>query len=158
MIKDLLIIAVSAALLNNVVLSQFLGLCSFIGVSTNTKTAAGMGGAVCFVITIASAVASLLYDYVLAPLGLDYMKTIVFILVIAALVLGTLSLLMLRGAILRMEQKTEELRQQAAVLEQENEKLEKSISQLGTVQSVTELAEQLLGLVDPNTVIFSPEG
>lgn len=80
------------------------------------------------------------------------------IVVIAALVLGTLSLLMLRGAILRMEQKTEELRQQAAVLEQENEKLEKSISQLGTVQSVTELAEQLLGLVDPNTVIFSPEG
>ena len=80
------------------------------------------------------------------------------IVVIAALVLGTLSLLMLRGAILRMEQKTEELRQQAAVLEQENEKLEKSISQLGTVQSGTELAEQLLGLVDPNTVIFSPEG
>lgn len=80
------------------------------------------------------------------------------IVVIAALVLGTLSLLMLRGAILRMEQKTEELRQQAAVLEQENKKLEKSISQLGTVQSVTELAEQLLGLVDPNTVIFSPEG
>ena len=80
------------------------------------------------------------------------------IVVIAALVLGTLSLRMLRGAILRMEQKTEELRQQAAVLEQENEKLEKSISQLGTVQSVTELAEQLLGLVDPNTVIFSPEG
>ena len=80
------------------------------------------------------------------------------IVVIAALVLGTLYLLMLRGAILHMEQKTEELRQQAAVLEQENEKLEKSISQLGTVQSVTELAEQLLGLVDPNTVIFSPEG
>ena len=80
------------------------------------------------------------------------------IVVIAALVLGTLSLLMLRGAILHMEQKTEELRQQAAVLEQENEKLEKSISQLGTVQSITELAEQLLGLVDPNTVIFSPEG
>ena len=80
------------------------------------------------------------------------------IVVIAALVLGTLSLLMLRGAILRMEQKAEELRQQAAVLEQENKKLEESISQLGTVQSVTELAEQLLGLVDPNTVIFSPEG
>ena len=80
------------------------------------------------------------------------------IVVIAALILGMLSLLMLRGAILRMEQKTEELRQQAAILEQENEKLEKSISQLGTVQSVTELAEQLLGLVDPNTVIFSPEG
>jgi cell division protein FtsB len=80
------------------------------------------------------------------------------IVVIAALVLGTLSLLMLRGAILRMEQKAEELRQQAAVLEQENKKLEESISQLGTVQSVTDLAEQLLGLVDPDTVIFSPEG
>lgn len=80
------------------------------------------------------------------------------IVVIAALVLGTLSLLMLRGAILRMEQKTEDLRQQAAVLEQENKKLEESISQLGTVQSVTDLAEQLLGLVDPDTVIFSPEG
>jgi len=80
------------------------------------------------------------------------------IIVIAALVLGTLSLLILRAAILETKQKAEELRQQAAVLEQENEKLEKSISQLGTVQSVTELAEQLLDLVDPNTVIFSPEG
>ena len=80
------------------------------------------------------------------------------IVVIAALVLGTLSLLMLRGAILRMEQEAEELRQQAAVLEQENKKLEESISHLGTVQSVTDLAEQLLGLVDPDTVIFSPEG
>ena len=86
MIKELLVIAVSAALLNNVVLSQFLGLCSFIGVSTNTKTAAGMGGAVCFVITIASAVANLLYDLILKPLKLEYLQTIVFILVIAALV------------------------------------------------------------------------
>jgi len=86
MIKELLLIAVSAALLNNVVLSQFLGLCSFIGVSTNTKTAAGMGGAVCFVITIASAVANLLYDLILKPLQLEYLQTIVFILVIAALV------------------------------------------------------------------------
>ena len=85
-IKELLLIAVSAALLNNVVLSQFLGLCSFIGVSTNTKTAAGMGGAVCFVITIASAVANLLYDLILKPLQLEYLQTIVFILVIAALV------------------------------------------------------------------------
>ena len=86
MIKELLVIAVSAAFLNNVVLSQFLGLCSFIGVSTNTKTAAGMGGAVCFVITIASAVANLLYDLILKPLKLEYLQTIVFILVIAALV------------------------------------------------------------------------
>ena len=60
MIKELIFIAISAALLNNVVLSQFLGLCSFLGVSTNTRTAAGMGSAVCFVITIASAVANLL--------------------------------------------------------------------------------------------------
>lgn len=86
MIKELLFIAITAALLNNVVLSQFLGLCSFLGVSTNTKTAAGMGGAVCFVITIASAVANLLYDGILVPFHLEYLQTIVFILVIAALV------------------------------------------------------------------------
>ena len=77
--------------------------------------------------------------------------------VIAALALGIASLLLLRGAILDLEQQAEELRQQAAILEQENKKLEKSISQLGTVQSVTELAEELLGLVDPDTVIFQPE-
>ena len=79
------------------------------------------------------------------------------IVVIAALVLGTMTLLILQAAILGTEGKTEDLRQQAAVLEQENNKLEKSISQLGTVQSVTELAEDLLGLVDPDTVIFQPE-
>ena len=79
------------------------------------------------------------------------------IVVIAALVLGTMTLLILQAAILGAEGKAEELRQQAAALEQENEKLEKSISQLGTVQSVTELAEELLGLVDPDTVIFQPE-
>jgi electron transport complex protein RnfA len=71
---------------NNVVLSQFLGICSFLGVSRQMKASASLGGAVIFVITIASAVASLLYDYVLVPLNLDYLKTIVFILVIAALV------------------------------------------------------------------------
>ena len=86
MMKELVFIAITAALLNNVVLSQFLGLCSFLGVSTNTKTAAGMGGAVCFVITIASAVANLLYDGILVPFHLEYLQTIVFILVIAALV------------------------------------------------------------------------
>jgi len=69
-----------------VVLSQFLGICSFVGVSKKVETAAGMGGAVIFVITIASVVASLIYQFVLNPLGLDYLKTIVFILVIAALV------------------------------------------------------------------------
>ncbi|MBR2799013.1 MAG: RnfABCDGE type electron transport complex subunit A [Clostridia bacterium] len=79
-------IIISGALINNVVLNQFLGICSFLGVSKQMKASASLGGAVIFVITIASAVASLLYDYVLAPLGLDYMKTIVFILVIAALV------------------------------------------------------------------------
>ena len=83
---NLLLIIISGALINNVVLSQFLGICSFLGVSTQMKASASLGGAVIFVITIASAVASLLYDYVLAPLGLDFMKTIVFILVIAALV------------------------------------------------------------------------
>lgn len=79
-------IVVSAALINNVVLSQFLGICSFLGVSRQMKASASLGGAVVFVITISSAVASLLYDYVLVPLDLDYLKTIVFILVIAALV------------------------------------------------------------------------
>ena len=84
--KDLLIIAISSALVSNVVLSQFLGICSFVGVSKKVETAAGMGGAVIFVITIASVVASLIYDWILLPLNLDYLNTIVFILVIAALV------------------------------------------------------------------------
>lgn len=83
---SLIMIVVSSALVSNVVLSQFLGICSFLGVSRQIKTSASLGGAVIFVITIASAVASLLYDYVLVPLNLDYLKTIVFILVIAALV------------------------------------------------------------------------
>ncbi|MBQ6550631.1 MAG: RnfABCDGE type electron transport complex subunit A [Lachnospiraceae bacterium] len=84
--KSLILIMVGTALVNNVVLNQFLGICSFLGVSKQMKASASLGGAVIFVITIASAVASLLYTYVLAPLGLDFMKTIVFILVIAALV------------------------------------------------------------------------
>ena len=83
---NLIVIAISACLVSNVVLSQFLGICSFLGVSTDVKTAAGMGGAVVFVITMASIVASLLYDFVLVPLDLVYLKTIVFILIIAALV------------------------------------------------------------------------
>ena len=83
---SLIMIVVSSALVSNVVLNQFLGICSFLGVSKQIKTSASLGAAVIFVITIASAVASLLYDYVLAPLNLDYLKTIVFILVIAALV------------------------------------------------------------------------
>ena len=84
--KSLILIMISGALINNVVLNQFLGICSFLGVSRQMKASASLGGAVIFVMTIASAVASLLYTYVLDPLGLDYMKTIVFILVIAALV------------------------------------------------------------------------
>lgn len=84
--RDLIILALGSALVNNVVLSQFLGLCPFLGVSKKTNTAAGMGTAVIFVITLASFVAAVIYQYVLAPLGLDYLKTIVFILVIAALV------------------------------------------------------------------------
>lgn len=84
--NSLILIIITAALINNVVLNQFLGICSFLGVSKQMKASISLGGAVIFVITIASAVASLLYDYVLAPLGLDFMKTIVFILVIAALV------------------------------------------------------------------------
>lgn len=84
--KSLILIMISGALINNVVLNQFLGICSFLGVSKQMKASASLGAAVIFVLTIASAVASLLYDLVLAPLGLDFMKTIVFILVIAALV------------------------------------------------------------------------
>lgn len=81
-----MLIAVAAALVNNVVLSQFLGLCPFIGVSKKTDTAAGMGAAVIFVIMIASAVTYGLYYALLVPFKLQYLQTIVFILVIAALV------------------------------------------------------------------------
>lgn len=84
--KELLIIAVSSALVNNVVLSQFLGICPFIGVSKKIDTSAGMGGAVVFVITIASFCTSLIYKFILVPTGFEYLQTIVFILVIAALV------------------------------------------------------------------------
>ena len=84
--KSLIMIIIAGALINNVVLNQFLGICSFLGVSKQMKASASLGVAVIFVITIASAVASLLYTFVLAPLGRDFMKTIVFILVIAALV------------------------------------------------------------------------
>ncbi|MDE5598034.1 MAG: electron transport complex subunit RsxA [Lachnospiraceae bacterium] len=86
MLKDLLIILISSSLVSNVVLSQFLGLCPFLGVSKKTNTASGMGVAVIFVITLASAVAGVIYKYVLVPLDITYLQTIVFILVIAALV------------------------------------------------------------------------
>ena len=84
--KELLLIIVSSALVNNVVLSQFLGLCPFLGVSKTTNTAAGMGGAVIFVITLSSFVTGLIYKLILVPLDLTYLQTIVFILIIAALV------------------------------------------------------------------------
>lgn len=86
MVKDLLIILIASSLVNNVVLSQFLGLCPFLGVSKKTNTATGMGVAVIFVITLASAVAGVIYQYLLVPLDITYLQTIVFILVIAALV------------------------------------------------------------------------
>ena len=91
--KELLLIAIGSAIVNNVVLSQFLGICPFLGVSKKTETAAGMGGAVVFVITISSFVTGLIYKYILANeyllskgIDLTYLQTIVFILVIAALV------------------------------------------------------------------------
>ena len=83
---DLLKIAVATALINNVVLSQFLGLCPFLGVSKKTKTAAGMGGAVIFVMTIASILCYGVYALILVPFNVEYLETIVFILLIAALV------------------------------------------------------------------------
>ena len=84
--KELILIVVGAALVNNIILSQFQGLCPFLGVSKKVDTAAGMGGAVVFVITIASLVTSLIYKFILMPLGFEYLQTIVFILIIAALV------------------------------------------------------------------------
>lgn len=84
--KSLLIIAIAAALVNNVVLSQFLGLCPFLGVSKKVKTAGGMGAAVIFVITISSLLTSIIYKCILVPSKMTYLNTIVFILVIAALV------------------------------------------------------------------------
>ena len=84
--KELLLILIASAIVNNVVLSQFLGLCPFLGVSKKVETAAGMGGAVIFVITISSFVTGLIYKFILLPTGFEYLQTIVFILVIAALV------------------------------------------------------------------------
>lgn len=84
--EDLLKLAVATALINNVVLSQFLGLCPFLGVSKKTKTAASMGVAVIFVLTIASACSNIVYEHVLVRFNVEYLETIVFILLIAALV------------------------------------------------------------------------
>ena len=85
-IGTLIMIALTSSLINNVVLSQFLGICPFLGVSRKTDSAFGMGMAVIFVITLASAVCGCLYTFVLDPFGLSYLNTIVFILVIAMLV------------------------------------------------------------------------
>ena len=84
--ETILLIIISSAIVNNVVLSQFLGLCPFLGVSKKVDTALGMGVAVIFVITISAFITSLIYKFILVTLGLEYLQTIVFILVIAALV------------------------------------------------------------------------
>ena len=85
-VKELLLMVIGSALVSNVVLSQFLGLCPFLGVSKKVETAAGMGAAVIFVITLASAVTGVIYKFVLETFHITYLQTIVFILVIAALV------------------------------------------------------------------------
>ena len=86
MAGKLFLVLITTALINNVVLSQFLGICPFLGVSKSTKSAAGMGGAVIFVITISSLVSSLLYKFVIEKLHIEYLETIIFIIVIAFLV------------------------------------------------------------------------
>ena len=84
--STLLLLVITTILANNVVLSQFLGICSFLGVSQKTETAAGMGGALTFVLTLSSFVCGILYHFILVPFHLEYLKTIVFILIVAALV------------------------------------------------------------------------
>jgi electron transport complex protein RnfA len=83
---DYIVILIAAVFVNNIVLSQFLGICPFLGVSNKVSTSVGMSGAVLFVMTIATTVTYLLHQYVLVPAGLNYLRTITFILVIAALV------------------------------------------------------------------------
>lgn len=85
-VKNLLIILISSSLVSNVVLSQFLGLCPFLGVSKKMNTAAGMGSAIIFVITLSSAITGVIYKFLLVRFHMEYLQTIVFILVIAALV------------------------------------------------------------------------
>lgn len=83
---EYLLILIAAVFVNNIVLSQFLGICPFLGVSNKVSTSVGMSGAVLFVMTIATLVTYLLYNFILVPMGLDYLRTITFILVIASLV------------------------------------------------------------------------
>lgn len=84
-------------------------------------------------------------------------STLLKCVVLAMVLTGTLALVVLRSALLQTERETEDLRHEAAALQQENKALERSISQLGTVESVKELANKLLGMVDPDTIIFEPE-
>ena len=83
---EFFIIIISAIFVNNILLSQFLGICPFLGVSNKLSTATGMSGAVCFVITLATIVTYLVNQYLLVPFKLEFLQTIAFILVIAALV------------------------------------------------------------------------
>jgi len=83
---EYLLIIISAIFVNNILLAQFLGICPFLGVSNKISTATGMSGAVCFVITLATIVTYLINQYLLVPFGLEFLQTIAFILVIAALV------------------------------------------------------------------------
>ena len=83
---EIITIAITACLINNVVLSQFLGICPFLGVSKKAESASGMGMAVTFVLTLASLVCGIIYKFLLVPLGVDYLKTIAFILIVATLV------------------------------------------------------------------------
>lgn len=83
---ELLIIFISAVFVNNIILSQFLGICPFLGVSQKVSTATGMGAAVTFVLALSSLTTWLVQMYILQPLGLEFMQTIAFILIIAALV------------------------------------------------------------------------
>ena len=83
---EFFLIIISAIFVNNILLAQFLGICPFLGVSNKIGTATGMSGAVCFVITLATLVTYLVNQYLLVPFGLEFLQTIAFILVIAALV------------------------------------------------------------------------
>ena len=83
---EYIIILIAAVFVNNIVLSQFLGICPFLGVSNKVSTSIGMSGAVLFVMTIATLATYLLHEFLLVPMGLDYLRTITFILVIASLV------------------------------------------------------------------------
>ncbi len=83
---EYIIIIISAVFVNNIVLTQFLGICPFLGVSNKIETALGMGGAVTFVMTLSAIVTYLAMYYILLPLGIGYMQTVTYILIIAALV------------------------------------------------------------------------